>query len=48
LLESSETETTMRTRQTVIEVKVPHDCVGAIIGPEGSNIKEVCNNYYII
>ena len=31
----------MTSRQTVIEVKVPRDAVGVVIGPQGSNIKEV-------
>jgi hypothetical protein len=41
LLEPTDIDFGLRTRQTVIEVKVPNDCVGAIIGPEGANIKEV-------
>ncbi|KAK2167696.1 hypothetical protein LSH36_25g07051 [Paralvinella palmiformis] len=31
----------MTSRQTVIEVKVPRDAVGVVIGPQGSNIKEI-------
>ena len=45
-IEPTDIDFGLRTRQTVIEIKVPNDCVGAIIGPEGANIKEV--NYYII
>ncbi len=39
--EESESEGVVTSRQTVIEVTVPRESVGAIIGYQGSKIKEV-------
>ena len=34
-------ETVIKSRQTIIEIKVPSDCVSQIIGRQGANIKEI-------
>ena len=42
--DDNEVNRLMTSRQTVIEVKAPRSATGAIIGRQGSKIKEVGNN----
>lgn len=40
-------ENAIRSRQSIVEVKVPSDCVRAIIGPGGAVIKEVTKRNHL-
>ena len=45
--DDTEVNRLMTSRQTVIEVKVPLSVAGAIIGPQGSRIKQVSQHIYV-
>lgn len=34
-------ENAIKSRSTIIEIRIPADCVRSIIGPQGSVVKEV-------
>ena len=34
-------ENVIKSRQSILELKVPSECVKTIIGPQGASIKEV-------